>query len=75
MENDFAYTVWQITVNFLFFKAVKKHLHEVHIYDGYKHFYIKGTNPYLMADILVNNMEDYIEGTGDSECSECSEYY
>jgi tryptophan halogenase len=36
-EYAFKYEVWKIIVNFLFFKQVKKHLHEVHIYDGYKH--------------------------------------
>ena len=66
-EYAFKYEVWKIIVNFLFFKQVKKHLHEVHIYDGYKHYYDKGLNPDEMSKILINNMEDYIEGTGDSE--------
>ena len=66
-EYEFKYQVWKLTVNFLFFKMVKKHLHELHIYDGYKHYYQKGTHPYQMCNILVKNMEDYIEGSGDSE--------
>ena len=70
MENEYEYYLWRIIVNFLFFKKVNKHLHEVNIYDGYRRYFDKGVNPYVMSDILINNMENYIEGSGDSE-----EYY
>jgi hypothetical protein len=65
-EYEFKYNIWKLTVNFLFYKAVNKHPHELRIYDGYKHFYDKGVHPYQMSEILINNMEDYIEGTDES---------
>ena len=67
MEHEYEYKIWKLTVNFLFFKRVNKHLHELRIYDGYRRYYDIGVNPYIMSDILINNMENYIEGTGDSE--------
>ena len=66
-EYEFKYHVWKLTVNFLFFKKVNKHLHELKIYDGYMHYYKNGTYPYEMCEILLENMENYIEGSGDSD--------
>jgi len=67
MEKEYEYNIWKLTVNFVFFKRINRHLHDLHIYDGYRRFYDLGIHPYNMAEILIHNLEHFIEGTGETE--------
>jgi len=66
MQTERNLEVWKIVVNFLVFKKIKRHLHDVYIFGGYDGFFYQNVSPYRMAEIIIDNMDDFIEGCGDS---------